>query len=560
MGCAAFILLFRLGELPLLNPDEGRNAEIAREMIGDSGWLVPTYNNLPYLDKPALYFKTVALSMEALGVSPGAARVPSAVAALAVLALVFVFCHRIYNPRSAALAVVALASMPLFMTFGRTVIFDMPLTLWVTGAILAAFTAEQQSNRRAIHAWYALGALCAGIATLVKGPVGCVLPVVVVWAHGAWEGRRGVLGRLCGPINLGVFLATVLPWFLLLTMARPDFPYYGLVKETAERISTKAFDRTGPVYYYLPVLLGGCFPWSALFPAGVRLAWAARRRLQSADRLLVAWVVAVVAFFSVSQSKLPGYALPAVVPLGMLLGRLLDRAFAGRYAGTVGAGGWTLTALGSVLTAWLALEVWAPGFLARLVDLSGSDYQKARTLFPILLVGVVILGVLGTIAACRRQPGALVGAGLFFAAFVLIALIPALARNANRWSSAELARELQNQDPQAAVACLGSYPPDLAFLLGRSLYVVTEDGRELPSNYIPFFLEQSGARPAELIYPDALEDWLSAAPAPVWVIARPDRWSRLEKLAARHEVSVRALSPPWRGVLSSGRLDVARAQ
>ena len=92
---AAILLFARLGDLPLVSPDEGRNAEVAREMKASGSWLVPTYNGMPYLDKPAFYFKTVALSFAAFGESEWAARLPSSLCALAVLLLLFVFCRHV---------------------------------------------------------------------------------------------------------------------------------------------------------------------------------------------------------------------------------------------------------------------------------------------------------------------------------------------------------------------------------------------------------------------------------------------------------------------------------
>ena len=135
---AGACLFARLGDLPLLRPDEGRNAEVAREMKDAGEWLVPTYDGLPYLDKPALYFRLVALSMSALGESEAAARLPGALAALALLGIVYAFCRRAYGGRAAALAVLVVGTAPLVVAFARITIFDMPLALCVSGAILAA--------------------------------------------------------------------------------------------------------------------------------------------------------------------------------------------------------------------------------------------------------------------------------------------------------------------------------------------------------------------------------------------------------------------------------------
>ena len=127
----AGVLIFgRLGSLPLLDPDEGRNAEVAREMATTGRWLVPTYNGLPYLDKPALYFGLVAVSLKSLGNSELAARLPSAFFALALLVLVYRFSRREYGTRAGALAVVIVAAMPLFQAFVNMLEGPFALALW----------------------------------------------------------------------------------------------------------------------------------------------------------------------------------------------------------------------------------------------------------------------------------------------------------------------------------------------------------------------------------------------------------------------------------------------
>ncbi len=381
----AVLLVFgHLGGLPLLNPDEGRNAEVAREMAGSGRWLVPTYNGLPYLDKPAFYFKAVALSFEAFGTSEAAARLPSALFAVALLLLVWAFARREYGHRTAALAVAIVAAMPLFLAFARIVIFDMALAFFVSAAILAGYRAEEADGWER-RRWYLAGAAAAGFATLVKGPVGFIVPTLVVVVFALVERRRGVLRRLFHPLSLGVFLALVLPWFIGVSLQRPDFPYYGLVKESLERFSTPAFHRTAPFWYYGPVLLGVCFAWSLLFPEAAVAAWRRRTSWRRADRLLVTWSLVVVAFFSISQSKLPGYVLTAVVALGVLTARLFDRALAaprGRAGRVVRRGAAILAGMSVVLGAWLAMEVFAPGVLTSLFHIRSADYERARAVFP----------------------------------------------------------------------------------------------------------------------------------------------------------------------------------
>ena len=211
-------LCLRLGHLPLLNPDEGRNAEIGREMKESGAWLVPTYNGVVRLDKPTFYFKTVALSLAAFGETETAARLPSALFGLGLLGLVVAFCQRVYGTPTALLAVIVLATMPLYLAQARTVMVDIALAFFVCGGIFAGYFGEETEDR-ARRRWYLIGAASAGCATLVKGPVGLLLPALVLLVFHRMEGRRGAWKRLFAPANLAVFFIITLPWVVGVCLA-----------------------------------------------------------------------------------------------------------------------------------------------------------------------------------------------------------------------------------------------------------------------------------------------------------------------------------------------------
>ncbi|MGB6431153.1 MAG: glycosyltransferase family 39 protein, partial [Candidatus Acidiferrales bacterium] len=300
---AAACIFCGLGSWALLNPDEGRNAAVALEMQKAGAWLVPLYNGIPYLDKPAFYFRTVAISLSVFGKSEAAARLPSALFGFALLAMVFVFCRREYGWRTGALAAVVLATTPMFLGLARMVIFDMGLALAIWASLFAAYVAEEKSGG-ARRLWWAASAVAAATATLIKGPIGFLVPLLVLLALAAVERKRGMVWRLFSPINLAVFLILVLAWFVAVSLRRPDFPHYGIVEESLERFTTAKFNRPGPFYYYVPVIAGFFFPWSAILPEAIVAGWRARARALPADRLFGVAAIVVVLIFSVSHSKL----------------------------------------------------------------------------------------------------------------------------------------------------------------------------------------------------------------------------------------------------------------
>src|SRR5262249_35143236 len=157
-----------------------------------------------------------------------------------------------FGARAAALSVVVLATTPLFFAYARLVIFDVPLTFFASASILAGARAEEHEGR-ARRRWLLASAAAAGCATLVNGPVGFGVPFLVLSAFHLLEKRPRAILRLVSPANAGVFLAIVLPWFLGLVRARPDFLRYGLVEETFHRFTTDEFNRNEPWWFFAGV-------------------------------------------------------------------------------------------------------------------------------------------------------------------------------------------------------------------------------------------------------------------------------------------------------------------
>ncbi|MEZ4648091.1 MAG: glycosyltransferase family 39 protein [Candidatus Eisenbacteria bacterium] len=576
---AALVFLSGLGAWPLIDPDEGRNAEVARELLGAPlGW-VPTFNGLAYLDKPIAYFRAVALSYSMFGVSEAAARVPTAICALLLAALFYRFCRRHYSPRVAALAVFVLASTPLVLAFARIVIFDLPLTLFVATAILLGFEAERsEGGRRRILSL--CGAAAAGCATLIKGPVGFLLPGLVLLAHGWLTPRLLGRPRRGSPFSLAavlVFFGVTLPWFIGLSLAQPDFPQYGLVEETFRRYSTTAFHRTAPFWYYGPVLLGVFFPWSALLPDGVFRAWQLRRRLEESDLLFAIWALVVVVFFSTSRSKLPGYILPGVVALAPLAARVFVAAMDNRSGvaslmvrrGTVVLGSLTLVGGAFLLANALAPEVTRETF-----RIHGSEFHRFRPVF-LPMGSVFLVASLVSFFALRGRR-----AGILFGVFTLLPVLAVAAGwSGFRESIAEastfsLVQEME-LDPDTRVACLECFPPGLPFYLRHPVTLVSRDGREMTSNYVLFALREQGGIPTpsapdvpsaddardthdvreekqfaegRIVRVSDLGAWLDSSPAPAYLIAKRKGHARLDSLALSHGSTVVELKRGWWGV------------
>ena len=588
-----FALFFRLGNLPLLQPDEGRNAEVAREMKESGAWLSPSYNGITYLDKPAFYFKAVALSLAAFGNNETAARLPSAIFGLATLALAYFFCRRVYGPRCAILAVIIITTMPLYVVLSRTVIFDIALAFFVSAAIFAGYRAEE-SDGKSRRNWYLLGALAAGFATLVKGPVGFLIPGLVLFVFHLverWSEVRNLIGELvagfltlvkgplvyliprmvflvfhrigarCGmlkrffaPLNLLVFFGVTLPWFIGLSLQHPDFPYYGLIEESFHRFTTTTFHRSQPFYFYALIVAGLFLPWSFILPEAGVAAWKNRKHLSSADRLCLVWAVVVVIFFSLSKSKLPGYILTATVASGILVARFFEHALAhrdGKAARIIGRAAITLAVL-CLVAAMVAIYL-SPRMklLAKPLGLSVSDAEALGAQFGTPIILLAVFAVLGLLVRFRRD----IGLG-----FVVFAIFPLLLFTLNFGvietvfnvkSARQLSDKIPALSPETKLAFLECFPSGLPFYLDRTATLFTRDGSELTSasNYILFRLKNDPQWPDNLVAVTNFDRWISQRSRQIYLVAREKDRPRLEAIAGVQPADIQPLTPPYIGIL-----------
>lgn len=497
---AACLFLVGLGQLPLLEPDEGRNAEVAREMLVSGDWITPHFNTLPYLDKPAVFFWLAAGSFRLLGMSEAAARLPSALAALGTMFLTWFMARRMFGEAVALRAGIIWATMPLVIIFSRIVIFDLTLTFLVTLSMLAFWLAATNDFRRG---WLEVVMFAAwGIAAITKGPVGFLLPLLSVLAYQALGGRFRELKRLRWGLGTMVFLAAALPWFVAACVRNPDFPRYAFWQESLQRFVTSSAKRGGSVFYYLPVFLAGLLPWSLFL---IFTGWNRIRRwkeLRQESRrpvlFLLAWAGLIFVFFTISRSKLPAYFLPATVPFSILMAR----AWAEVEETDNGRPDWLRAGFAALIAAGLliAIAAWEMFRFPSIRDRAAERIDPAllSLIRPSLLyTGLILaaLGILGRDLAERMR-----GRWLAPATFALLALtapalfvrwLPALKRYAAVSSGRGLARTILSS-PQKDLPLVGLYyfRTSLPFYLQRPVGLVTADGGQMTSNYVALHYSQ----------------------------------------------------------------------
>jgi 4-amino-4-deoxy-L-arabinose transferase-like glycosyltransferase len=546
-AAAAVMIFWHLGLMPLLNPDEGRNASVGWETQQAGTWLVPTYNGLAYLDKPAFFFKAVAFSLSLFGHSEFAARLPSAVFAAGTLLMVFGFCRKEYDLRTAALAVAVVSTTPLFFAFARYVIFDMTLAFFVCGAIFAGYFAESAEDETQRRRWRTLSAAAMGFAMLVKGPVGVILPLLVLGLFNRADGRRGAMKKLLCGRNILLFLVIFLPWFVGVSLQRHDFPYYGIMFESVKRFTTASAHRTQPFYFYLWLIPAVMLFWSLVLPQTLWISWKRRTALSRADKLLLVWALAVTVFFSISQSKLPGYVLTGVIALGILIARQFAKAFENRNEVSVRSGAWLLglTASGAAAaSAWYGAHLKTADLriYQQLSDSRAVVFQLHQIVAPaaIAFIAITVIAIYG---AVRRDAGAVF---IAFAACPLVVVmlgLPALVAGEQHRADAQLAQDIAKAAPHIDVACYLCFPPGIPFYLGRDIIVITgKNGNEIQSNYIPFTLDKTSLWPDRIQRVGNFRAWVAQLQAPVFLLANKDNLSVLETLAKARHSQVQALA------------------
>jgi len=408
-----FTLFYQLGGRALNEPDEGRYAEVGREMMATGDWLTPRLNGIPHLSKPPLTYWLVGISLHVFGVNEFAARLPSALAALGTLVALYLMVRGAADEKAALWAVVLLTSSAMFFLSARLLTADMLLTCWITWSVWAVWHRSHW-----LFVFLALG-------FLTKGPVAVVLPLfaLVGWRPPLREFRWG--------IGLLVFLAISLPWFVLLAIQNPELWRYFLVREVVQRVVSGEHGRSKPVWFFVPVLLGGFLPWTFLVFQ--------RRRLDPATRMWAAWILLGLLLFSLSQSKLPTYVLVLMPPMAALAALSEPRRWQ------------------NALTA--AALAFAVGLLAY--------YLRTRCgLSPAWATTLVALGVAGAAIGWFHR-AAVVGAFLAVA-LTVVSLLPGMERQLRHNTSAKFfAQRILSEDPrrEALVVCHELFPRGLPFYL-----------------------------------------------------------------------------------------------
>jgi 4-amino-4-deoxy-L-arabinose transferase-like glycosyltransferase len=331
---AAILYLPGLGKPALWEPDEGRYAEIAREMVLSGDYVTPRDDFELYFEKPPLVYWAEAAAIKIFGVDEFAVRLPAALFSFGQVVGTAALAEVMFGATAGFLAALVLALSPLFFGFARFATLDPALAFFLTAALATFYLAarEDSFSQPSARRWMLISAAMLAMGTLAKGPVALLLGGAIALAWLAFERRLREIGQMPLIRCALIYTAIVLPWFLLMEARNPGFLRFFFIHEHLERYVSSSEHGWGP-WFFIPIVIGGTWPWVFFVPLG----WSAMRAGdglpesapassdRSAASFLAIWFIVIFAFFSIPYSKLGSYILPALPPLAIVAGCGLAR-------------------------------------------------------------------------------------------------------------------------------------------------------------------------------------------------------------------------------------------
>jgi 4-amino-4-deoxy-L-arabinose transferase-like glycosyltransferase len=462
----------------LQHPDEGRYAEIAREMVASGDWITPRLDGIKYFEKPPLQYWLTAASFRAFELDEWTARLPSALAGFLTILVVGYVGWRVASPTTGVYAATVLAGCVWPFGIAHMVTLDALLTFWLAVVLGAFLLAERETSVARRRAWMLAAWAAAAGGMLTKGLIALVIPFCTLLLHSLARRDWRPWSRLELARGLALFLVLAAPWFIVVSLRNAEFARFFFVHEHFERFLTQEHRRTGAWWYFVPLLAMGLLPWTGIFLLALPRSWreAARPSAPAWTRFCLIWSAFVLVFFSLSGSKLPSYILPMFPALALVLGQQLERMAPRMLA--------RLVALLAMLTTALLLASiagWST-LAARL-----ADPRTPRALYDalgpwiMLALGIAAASYVGAWIALRRNTERGKSVGIVIMSLGTILALQAAYTGSDVFratrSAADIVTVLENtRDPpydrNAPFFQVRMYDQTLPFYLGRTTTLV----------------------------------------------------------------------------------------
>ncbi len=315
------LFFFLLGNRPLWDVDEGMHAATSKDMVLSGDWITPQFNGKNFYDKPVLFNWLAAISFLLFGFTEFAARLPAAVLGTGCVLVTYFLGKRMFSPTVGLLGGAILATSMEFVVLSRVVVHDIALTFFITLALYFFYLGyADKSHRKTV--WFAFYA-SLGFAVLSKGPIGVLLPGLIIFLFLIIKQRLNIIRDMRLGWGLLIFLAIAAPWYGLIILKNEDYAGYFFIQQNLAYFFSGESRHPRPFYYYIPILVGGFFPWFLFLPTA--LFRALRKGLGNPNDgtlFLVLWFGAIFLFFSTASSKLATYILPLFPAISLLVAAL----------------------------------------------------------------------------------------------------------------------------------------------------------------------------------------------------------------------------------------------
>jgi 4-amino-4-deoxy-L-arabinose transferase-like glycosyltransferase len=506
IGWLAFF--WNLGTIGLVDETEPLFAEAARQMTLTGDWITPFFDGKTRFDKPPLIYWLMAIAYRTLGVNEWAVRLPSALAAMGLVCLGFytLWVFGVPSPRSsvqstrhwfcAGLGSALIALNPETIVWARTGVSDMLLTGCMAGALLSFFLGYAQPSKPAVQKrWYLAFYVLIALAILTKGPVGIVLPGLIIGSFLLYLGNAlEVLREMRLLLGTLLIVAIALPWYVLVIARNGSayinsfFGYHNL-----ERFTEVVNGHAAPWYFYFLVVLLGFAPWSIYLPLAIarlrfweRSHWRSSHRSTHLGLFALFWFVGIFGFFTIAVTKLPSYVLPLMPAAAILVALLFSAEFfktsknAAKNSKLLLVSGWLNVVFLLVIAGALFYLPYLIGSDPAIPNLHELIQQSGLPVWGGVIWAITALVV--AVLLLRRQWHWLWSVNLLgFMAFLIFVLTPAyfLVDQARQLPLRELSAIASKVDqPGEELIMIGFQKPSVVFYSQRPVtYIkVTEDG------------------------------------------------------------------------------------
>ena len=453
-----YLFFLQLGSLALTDPDETFYAETAKEMLTRGEWVTPYLYGKPQFEKPILFYWLVEASFKVFGVNEFAARFPSAVLGTVGVIAMFFLGGILFGRRAGFLSAIILAVNVEYIVLSRACVTDMALFAFMLLAALFFFYGYIKEKGY----FYLLSSASLALATLTKGPVYFVLFAAAILAFLFFTKDLKALKKMPLAQAALVFIAVSMPWYIAIYRLHGKAfieGFFGLHNVTRFLVSEHKIG--SQVYYNIPIILGGLFPWSVFLPAGFwHICTKISQKKSGPAVFLMAWFFVIFGFFTVSSTKLPTYIFPSFVSLAVIVGVLLDDFLNGKVLGLIAR----TTRISYYILAAIMLLGWV----------GAGIYAKLD--FPSIMAGVIVSGLaiafggLSSLAAFINKRYALSFALVAFSVAIFLCPLSAMVLpEVERYESSKetAAKLLTLMKPGEELGAESNYVPGLAFYTGK---------------------------------------------------------------------------------------------